>query len=131
MRPLPEVTPENEFHWTAGRDGVLRVQRSVACGALLFPPVPVCPYCGSTEIEVVDVSGRATVVGCTTNVHQWFPTMPPPYSIAMVALDEDDRVRLTTNIVGCAPEAVRVDMPVTVVFEDVSPECTLVKFKPA
>src|SRR5438094_10264489 len=89
-RPLPEISPENEYHWTAGSDGVLRVQRSVPCGALLFPPVPVCPYCGSTDIEVVEVSGRGTVVGCTENVHQWFPTMPPPYSVAIVALEEDD-----------------------------------------
>ena len=117
VRPLPEVTPENEYHWTAGRDGVLRVQRSVPCGALLFPPVPVCPYCGSTEIEVIEVSGRGTVVGCTVNVHQWFPTMPPPYAIAIVALEEDDRVRLTTNVVGCDAHDVHVGMRVAVQFE--------------
>ena len=116
-RPLPEVTPETEFHWTSGRDGVLRVQRSVPCGALLFPPVPVCPYCRSTDIEVVEVSGRGTVVGCTENVHQWLPTMAPPYSVAMVALDEDDRVRLTTNVVGCDPGDVHVGMRVAVQFE--------------
>jgi acetyl-CoA acetyltransferase/uncharacterized OB-fold protein len=117
VRPLPEVSPENEYHWTSGRDGVLRVQRSVPCGALLFPPVPVCPHCGSTEIEVVEVSGRGTVVGCTENLHQWFPTMPPPYSIAIVALEEDDRVRLTTNVVGCDPHDVHVGMRVVVQFE--------------
>jgi acetyl-CoA acetyltransferase/uncharacterized OB-fold protein len=117
IRPLPAITPENEYHWTAGRDGVLRVQRSVPCGALLFPPVPVCPYCRSTEIEIVEVSGRGTVVGCTENVHQWFPTMPPPYAIAIVALEEDDRVRLTTNIVGCDPHDVHVGMRVAVQFE--------------
>ena len=73
QRPLPELTPENEFFWTAGRDGVLRVQRSIPCGALLFPPTPVCPYCHSTEIDVVEVSGRGTVVGYTVNAHQWLP----------------------------------------------------------
>jgi acetyl-CoA acetyltransferase/uncharacterized OB-fold protein len=117
VRPLPDVTPQNEYHWTAGRDGVLRVQRSARCGALLFPPVPVCPHCGSTEIEVVEVSGRGTIVGCTVNEHQWFPTMPTPYVIAIVALEEDDRVRLTTNIVGCHPYDVHVGMRVAVQFE--------------
>ncbi len=116
-RPLPELTPENEFFWTSGRDGVLRVQRSIPCGALLFPPTPVCPYCHSTEIDVVEVSGRATVVGYTVNVHQWLPAMSPPYVIAMVALEEDDRVRLTTNVVGCAPDAVQIGMRVAVEFE--------------
>jgi acetyl-CoA acetyltransferase/uncharacterized OB-fold protein len=117
-RPLPELTPENEFFWTAGRDGVLRVQRSIPCGALLFPPTPVCPYCDSTEIDVVEVSGRGTVVGCTVNVHQWLPAMTPPYVIAIVALEEDDRVRLTTNVVGCTADAVHPGLRVAVEFEN-------------
>ena len=25
MRPLPQLTPENEFFWTCGEDGVLRM----------------------------------------------------------------------------------------------------------
>jgi acetyl-CoA acetyltransferase/uncharacterized OB-fold protein len=116
-RPLPELTPENEFYWTAGRDGVLRVQRSVRCGALLFPPTPICPYCQSTDIEIVEVSGRGTVVGSTVNLHQWLPALTPPYTIAMVALDEDDRVRLTTNVVGCDPDAVVPGLRVQVQFE--------------
>ena len=40
-------------------------------------------------------------------------------------------MRLLTNIVGCAPDAVRIGMPVEVVFEDVTPEMTLPKFKPS
>lgn len=119
-RPLPSLTPESEFFWTAGRDGVLRVQRSVTCGALLFPPVPVCPYCRSSDIEIVELSGHGVVVGFTVNHHQWLPSMPPPYVIAIVALDEDDRVRLTTNIVDCDPESVVVGMRVRVAFEHVS-----------
>ena len=116
-RPLPALTPETEFFWTAGRDGVLRVQRSLPCGALLFPPTPICPYCHSTDIDVVDVSGRATVVACTTNLHPWLPGFDPPYVVAIVALDEDDRVRLTTNVVGCDPADVHPGLRVAVQFE--------------
>ena len=47
--------------------------------------------------------------------------------LAIVQLDEGPR--LTTNI-AAAPEQVRVDMPVTVHFDDVTPDRTLVKFKP-
>ena len=108
QRPLPELTPQNEFFWTSGGDGMLRFQRCIPCGELLYPPTPVCPYCHSTEIDVVDVSGRGTVVGFTVNEHQWLPTMTPPYVIANVALEEDDRVRLTTNIVGLRARAVHV-----------------------
>jgi hypothetical protein len=36
-----------------------------------------------------------------------------------------------SNLVGCPPSEVRVDMPVETVFEDVSPDWTLAKFRPA
>jgi uncharacterized OB-fold protein len=52
-----------------------------------------------------------------------------PYVYAVVQLDEGPR--LVSNVVQCDPEAVRVDMPLVAVFDDVTPEWTLVKFKPA
>jgi acetyl-CoA acetyltransferase/uncharacterized OB-fold protein len=116
-RPLPLLTPENEFFWTAGAEGELRFQRCTACGALLHPPGPICPYCHSRAIEVTGVSGRATVVGFTVNHQQWLPNLPVPYVVAMVAIDEDPRVRLTTNVVGTDPDAVTVGMRVQVHFE--------------
>jgi len=115
--PLPVLTPENEFFWTCGQDGVLRVQQCATCLALRHPPGPVCPRCASDEHEATPVSGRGTVVGFTVNCHQWLPSMPPPYVIAIVALDEDDAVRLTTNVVNCPAADVRVGMRVRVTFE--------------
>jgi len=57
------------------------------------------------------------VAGFTVNSHQWLPSFEPPYSIAVVALEEDPHVRLTTNIVGCEPTDVHVGMEVAVRFE--------------
>jgi hypothetical protein len=51
-----------------------------------------------------------------------------PYVLAIVELAEGPH--LTTNI-AAAPEAIRVDMPVQAFFDDVTPDRTLVKFKPA
>jgi acetyl-CoA acetyltransferase/uncharacterized OB-fold protein len=116
-RPLPLVDDENEFFWRSGADGVLRFQRCAHCKELRFPVAPVCPYCRSFETEIADVSGRGTVVASTVNHHQWTPLMRPPYSVAVVALDDDARVRLTTNIVGCPPDEVRLGMRVRVQFE--------------
>ena len=116
-RPVPALTPENERFWTAGADGVLRIQHCRGCGALLHPPGPICPYCRSRDLDVVDVSGRGVVVGFTVNHQQWLPNLPPPYVVAMVAIDEDTRVRLTTNVVNCDPDHVHVGMRVQVTFE--------------
>jgi acetyl-CoA acetyltransferase/uncharacterized OB-fold protein len=117
MRPLPQLTPVNEWFWTSGADGRLRIQGCDDCKALVHPPVPICPSCRSRSWSPVDVSGRATVVGFTVNQHQWLPAFEPPYVIALVALAEDPSVRLTTNIVGCDPDEVTIGQEVVVRFE--------------
>jgi uncharacterized OB-fold protein len=63
------------------------------------------------------VSGRAEVATFTINVQPWIPGFDPPYVIAMVEIVEQPSVRLTTNIVDCAPDDVYIGMPVMVRFE--------------
>ena len=121
-RPLPELTPANEWFWTGGADGTLRVQGCTDCGSLVHPPVPVCPTCRSRSHAPVAVSGRATVAGYTVNRHHWLPGFAPPYVIAVVALEEDPTVRLTTDLVGVQPEQVEsgevgIGSEVRVLFE--------------
>lgn len=116
-RPLPQLTPFNEWFWTAGADGNLRIQECTDCQALVHPPAPICPVCRSRSWKPAVVSGRGTVVGFTVNHHQWLPGFEPPYVVANVALAEDPTVHLTTNIVGCEPDEVRIGQEVTVRFE--------------
>jgi acetyl-CoA acetyltransferase/uncharacterized OB-fold protein len=118
VRPLPQLTPFNEWFWTSGADGRLRIQRCDDCDAYVHPPVPICPRCRSRAWSAAPVSGRATVVGFTVNTQQWLPDFEPPYVVAEVVLEEDRSVRLTTNVVGCEPEAVHVGMDVEVRFEE-------------
>jgi acetyl-CoA acetyltransferase/uncharacterized OB-fold protein len=117
VRPLPELAPETAWFWTSGADGRLRIQRCTACRTLVHPPVPICPHCRHRASEPAELSGRATVVGFTVNAHRWLPGFDPPYVVAVVALAEDPRVRLTTNIVGCDPDDVVIGQPVSVRFE--------------
>jgi hypothetical protein len=49
--------------------------------------------------------------------------------VALVALEEGPH--LVTNIVGCDPSAVSCDMPVEVVWDDVTETVSLPKFRPA
>jgi uncharacterized OB-fold protein len=97
VRPLPQLTPWNEWFWTSGADGSLRIQRCADCQTLVHPPVPICPVCRSLKWEASVVSGRGTVVGFTVNSHQWLPGFEPPYVIANVALAEDASVRLDSE----------------------------------
>jgi uncharacterized OB-fold protein len=116
-RPLPQVTPWNSHYWSSGADGVLRMQRCRSCERIQHPPVPRCALCHSDQLEIVALSGRATVEAFTINHQQWHPAFEPPYVVAVVSLEEDRAVRITTNIVGCSPDDVHIGMPVQVTFE--------------
>jgi acetyl-CoA acetyltransferase/uncharacterized OB-fold protein len=129
-RPLPIVTPENEFFWTSGADGQLRFQECRACRALVHPPAPVCRYCRSRDIGVRPVSGQALLSAFTVNHRFSLPGLPAPYVVAEVAIIEDPRVRVTTNIVECAPDELRLGDLMEVVFERFE-DVWLPMFRPA
>jgi acetyl-CoA acetyltransferase/uncharacterized OB-fold protein len=129
-RPLPPVTDETEFFWTSGADGTLRLQECTSCSALIHPPAPVCRYCRSHELAVRAVSGRATLSSFTVNHRFSLPGLPAPYVVAQVAIVEDPRVRLTTNIVECDPEELQIGQVVEVVFEHID-DVWLPLFRPA
>jgi len=57
------------------------------------------------------------VIGFAVNYQQWDPRFPPPYCVGLVALDDDPRVRLTTNIVDVDIDELRVGMRVEPRFE--------------
>ncbi|MCV7441706.1 OB-fold domain-containing protein [Mycobacterium paraense] len=118
-RPLPVITLDNEFFWTSGADGTLRFQQCRACEALIHPPAPVCRYCRSRDVGVRAVSGRATLAGFTVNHRFSLPGLPAPYVVAQVAIAEDPRVRVTTNIVDCDPDRLELGQQVEVVFEQI------------
>jgi len=116
-RPLPLLTFDNEFFWASGADGTLRFQQCGDCGALLHPPRPLCSYCRSTNLTTTAVGGTGVLIGYTVNHQPWTPSFPPPYVVGLVAIDEDPRVRLTTNIVDCEADDLFIGMRVKVRFE--------------
>ena len=132
-KPLPRpLSPElTRPFWEAAKRHELRMPRCTTCDYVFFYPRSECPRCLSTHLEWVKVSGRA-------RLHSFTVVQQPanaafrddvPYVYAVVQLDEGPR--LVSNIVQCDIEALRVDMPLEAVFDDVTPEWTLVKFKPA
>ena len=117
FRILPRVTAENEHFWQGGARGELCFLRCRDCAHYVHPPQPRCPQCLSKRLRPEAVSGRAQVLTCTVNHQPWIPGIPLPYTIAIVEIVEQKGLRLMTNIVGCAPEEVRIGMPVRVTFE--------------
>ena len=132
LRTVPEADPDSRPFWEGCRAHRLLLQRCADCGAWRFPPGRWCARCRSPRAEWRPASGRG-------RVYSWIVVTHPvprevydrevPYVVALVELEEG--VRMPTNIVGLDPHAVVADMPVQVVFDDVTAEVTLPKFRPA
>jgi uncharacterized OB-fold protein len=117
FRVLPKLDDTNRDFWTGGANGELRFWRCQDCGYYLHPPQPLCPRCHSKRLATEAVSGRATLASYSINHQAWMPGPELPYVVAIVELPEQDALRLTTNLVNCPHDDIRVGLPVRVVFE--------------
>lgn len=113
---LPALTDETRPFWTGGADGHLLIQHCTGCARWQHPPASSCSRCGD-PVEAKPVSGRGTVFTFTVNEQQFHPDVPPPYVIAIVTLEEQDDLRLPTNLVDVEDAQLRCGLPVQVRFE--------------
>jgi len=129
-KPLPKPSAVSQPFWDGTKAHELRLQRCKDCGERVFYPRSMCPFCLSEHLEWITASGRAKVHSYTVVRRAMNPAFREdvPYVLAIVELDEGPK--MTTNVVGCSPEEVRVDMPVLATYDDVTPDVTLLKFEP-
>jgi len=130
-KPLPRPSAVSMPFWQAAKRHELHIQRCGSCGAYVFYPREVCAECLSSDLSWVKVSGKGTVYSYTIAQAPTHPAFAEdvPYIVAIVELTEGPHI--TTNITGCKPDAVRIGMPVIATFDEVTPDMTLVKFRPA
>lgn len=129
-KPLPRPNRLSRSFWDGAKRHELLLQKCAACGHVWFPPSMRCPKCLSGEYTWSKASGRGKVWSWIVMWQRYFAAFEHdiPYNVAYVELDEGPR--LMTNIVGVENDAIYCEMPVEVVFEDVTPEISLPKFKP-
>jgi len=128
-RPRPAVSDDTRFFWEGAGRGELLIQRCAACGELRHPPRPMCPRCRSLDWVSVRASGRGTVHSYVVPHHPRLPAFPDRYVVALVDLEEG--TRLVTNLVGIAPDDVRIGMAVELECTKVDDELVLPLFRPA
>jgi uncharacterized protein len=131
--PLPSPQPETDFYWERARAHELWLMRCDACGTTYFYPRPICPHCFSRETRWVQSSGRGTLYAFSIVERPPTPAFQDrvPYITALIELEGG--ARLPTNLVDVAPDpaVIRIGMAVEVLFEDVSEDISLPKFRPA
>ncbi len=129
-KPVPFPDNVTEKFWAAAREKRLLIQKCNDCGALQFLAQSQCRGCLGEGLEWIEASGRGKVYSYTV-VHR-APTArfeeDVPYVVALIDLEEG--VRMMSAVVGIEPEAVRVDMPVEVVFDEITSTISLPKFRP-
>lgn len=128
-KPLPTLNDENRPFWQGAREGKLRMQRCAGCAHIRFPISHVCPDCLSYEFAWTDLSGRGEVFAYIV-YHQLYNkafAADLPYNVALVQLEEGPR--MYSNIVGCSNDAVKVGDLLEVMFDPVTPEITIPKFR--
>jgi len=131
--PMPAANAETVGWWEAAAEHRLVVQRCTACGHVRHPPGPLCPRCRATTAQWWETPGTGRVYTYTVVRQAFIPALADklPYVVVAVELDGTDGARLVSNLVDVEPDAVRVDMAVEVVWEDMGPELAVPRFRPA
>ncbi len=130
-KPLPVIQTWSKAFWEGTKKRKLLIQECQDCKAKIFYPRRACPECWSSNLGWTESKGKGKVYAFTVTMSDVEPRFAGdlPYVLALIELDEG--IRMMGNIIGEDPKDFRIGMNVEVVFEDVTPEITLPKWKPA
>jgi len=128
-KPLPVVTEENRPFWEGCRQGKLLLQYCDQCQQHQFYTRLYFMHCGSSNVRWVSASGRGVIYSYTVIHQNKSPefVQDTPYNVVVVQLAEGPR--LMSTIVETDLAELRIDLPVTVVFDVVSEVIHLPRFK--
>jgi uncharacterized OB-fold protein len=129
QKQLPEITSTDKPFWDAAKRHELTAYRCGNCGTY-YSQVTDCCSCDSPKMGWVKVSGKGEVYTYGIYHQLYHPAWKGdiPYNVAWIRLDEGPL--LLSNVVDCNNEDIKVGMPVEVVFDDVTEEVTLPRFRP-
>jgi hypothetical protein len=131
LKPLPTVNDDNREFWRGCRNHQLRFQRCKNCGHVRWPASLICPACLCRESNWIVSEGRGKIYTFVVYHVAYHPGFKDdlPYVVAVVELKEGPHV--LTNIVDCPIAEISCDMPVEVIWKDVSEEISLPLFRRA
>jgi uncharacterized OB-fold protein len=123
-------------YWDAALEGRLVVQRCHSCAYLRWPAAELCPVCLSTESSWVELSGEGTVWSFAVYQRAMHPAFADavPYTVATIELVEGPHMVgtvLTSTGDADADGELHIGDRVSTVFDRVTPEISIVRWRPA
>lgn len=132
-KPLPQADPTTQPYWDSLKAHAMQIQRCNDTGKFFFYPRGLSPFTLSGNVSWEPVSGKGTLYAYTIVHLNRAPGFADelPYIVALIELDEG--ARLMSNLVEVTPdpESVTIGMAVELVYDDVTDDVTLPKFRPA
>jgi uncharacterized OB-fold protein len=130
QKPLPLISSLNQPYWDALKHREFKLQQCGDCTRIWYPPSPLCPGCWSRNFSWTPLSGRGRVNSWVIFHQSYFKGFDPdiPYNVAEIELDEGPRV--LTNLIDVNNDEIIFGMPVEIVYDDVTSDITLAKFRP-
>jgi len=139
--PLPDLENLPDYHsgfWEGARNRELRMQQCSDCNKFRHVPSPMCPHCHSLRYHWTRVSGRGRVYSFIIAHHPVHKALrekeQTPYNVCLIELEEQEGLRIVSNVLNIPPDEICIDMPVEVTFipavddpEVVLPQFQLVK----
>lgn len=129
LKPVPSKNLDAKPLWDSCKNHSMALQRCVSCGQFRYPPRSLCPNCHETEAEWRPISGRGRVYVSLVMCHSYGSVWEGdvPYNVSIIELEE--KLHMWSNVVGCSPDDVKIGDKVSIVYEDVTEEITLPKFR--
>ena len=116
--------------WQAAAEHRLVVQECTACGHTRLPPSPICPECRSDAADWREVTGQGEVYTYTLVHRPIAAGQELPYAIVVIALEGAGGVRIISNLVDVEPAELAIGLPVELVWEDMSEDLAIPRFRP-
>jgi uncharacterized protein len=135
-KPLPVVDDASRPFFEGALQGRLMLRRCQACGTYMWPvggirtPLrPRCVQCFSGDLRWAPSTGKGSLYSFALMHQVYHPAFAAeiPYNISIIELEEG--VRMMCTVVDCANDELQIGMPVEVIFERVTEEIALPKFK--
>lgn len=125
------MDPWTEPFWQAAKQERLVAACCARCGTFRMPPTPFCPTCQSQETTWPQLPGTGRIYSFAICTRSPFADVEDfLYAPAVIELDGAPGVRLVSNVIDVAVDAIQIGTRVGVVWNSITDGWKLPLFRP-